>query len=391
MMKKLISLAMVLVLSVSLAACSGGTNSSTAGESASADSSADKTGTDNNTQPAGEGAEIAQVIIAGGTIDDKSFNQGAWEGVVAFATEHNLTHKYYQSTEDTVDGFINSIDLAVKGGAKVVVAPGYVFEPAIFKAQDTYPDVKFILLDGTPQDGTYTEYRTEANVSSVFYAEEEAGFLAGYASVKEGFRNLGFIGGMAVPAVVRFGYGYIQGAEYAAKELGLNPGDIEIKYTYVGNFDASPENQTLAASWYQGGTEVIFSCGGPVGFSVMAAAEQFDAKVIGVDSDQSADSETVITSSVKMLKNSVYQILGLYLKNEFPGGEATILDVKSDGVGLPMETSRFENFTQSDYDAIYALLVEDKDGVASGILTDTDVASSNEIPVTIAKVQTIGQ
>jgi len=360
-MKKLMSLTLATVLCLSLVSCT-------------------------NSSEGGEGFEIAQVIIAGGTIDDKSFSQGAWEGVVSFATERNLTHKYYQSTEDTVDGFVRTIDLAVRGGAKVVVAAGFVFEPAIFVAQDRYPDVKFILLDGVPQDGTYTEYRIERNVCSVFYAEHQAGFLAGYASVKEGFRNMGFIGGMAVPAVVKFGYGFIQGAEYAGKELGLQPDDINIKYTYVGNFDASPANQTLAASWYHGGTELIFSCGGPVGFSVMAAAERANTKVIGVDSDQSDDSDTVITSAVKMLANSVYQILDLYLKDRFPGGTTTVLDVRNDGVGLPMETSRFQNFTRSDYDAIYALLVENKNGIASGILDDTHVASAAEIPVSTVTV-----
>ena len=364
-MRKLISLALAFVLVLGLAACSS---------------------VQENT-----GYEIAQILIKGGTIDDKSFNQGAWEGVMAYAQETGKTHKYYQATEDTVDGFLTAIDLAVKGGAKIIVAPGYVFEPAIFKAQDTYPDVHFVLLDGTPQDGTYTEFRTEQNVSAVSYAEEEAGFLAGYAAVKEGYRKLGFIGGMAVPAVMKFGYGYVQGAQYAAVELGLGADAIEIKYTYVGNFEASPENQTLAASWYQGGTQVIFSCGGPVGFSVMAAAEQFGTKVIGVDSDQYADSQTVITSSVKMLKNSVYQILELHYAGRFPGGQSTLLDVTDDGVGIAMEHARFENFTQSDYDAIYALLVADTDNIASNIATDTDVASPADIPVTAVNLQVIGK
>lgn len=335
--------------------------------------------------------EIAQIIIAGGTIDDKSFNQGAWEGVEKFAKENNLTYKYYQSTEDTVDGFTKAIDLAVKNGGKVVVAPGYVFEPAIFKAQDTYPDVKFVLLDGEPQDGTYTEYRTEKNVSPVFYSEEQAGFLAGYASVKEGYRKLGFLGGMAVPAVIKYGFGYIQGADYAAEELGLKKGDVDIKYMYVGNFDTSPENQTLAASWYQGGTEIIFSCGGPVGFSVMAAAEQFDTKVIGVDSDQSDDSNTVITSAVKNLSNSVYQILELYKDDKFPGGETTLLTAKEDGVGLPIENSKFKKFTKENYDEIYELLKEDKDGISSNIKNDSDVDSQDKIETKIVKVESINQ
>lgn len=381
-MKKFLCVVLAMTMLLGLAAC--GNNSGSVATPDPTDANQSDNNTNTNT------FEIAQIIIKGGTIDDKSFNQGAWEGVVAYATENNITHKYYQATEDTVDGFINTIDLAVRNGAKIVVAPGYVFEPAIFKAQDLYPDVHFVLLDGVPQDGNYEEFRTEKNVSAVSYAEEEAGFLAGYAAVKEGYRKLGFIGGMAVPAVIKYGYGYIQGAEYAANELGLQPGDIEVKYTYVGNFEASPENQTLAASWYQGGTEIIFSCGGPVGFSVMAAAEQYDTKVIGVDSDQSADSETVITSAMKMLKNSVYQMLDLFYTDKFPGGETTLLDVTSDGVGLAMENARFTKFTQSDYDSIYGMLVADTDGIASGILTDTDVDSPDELPISIVTVQVIG-
>lgn len=381
-MKKFLCVVLAMTMLLGLAAC--GNNSGSVATPDPTDANQYDNNTNTNT------FEIAQIIIKGGTIDDKSFNQGAWEGVVAYATENNITHKYYQATEDTVDGFLNTIDLAVRNGAKIVVAPGYVFEPAIFKAQDLYPDVHFVLLDGVPQDGNYEEFRTEKNVSAVSYAEEEAGFLAGYAAVKEGYRKLGFIGGMAVPAVIKYGYGYIQGAEYAANELGLQPGDIEVKYTYVGNFEASPENQTLAASWYQGGTEIIFSCGGPVGFSVMAAAEQYDTKVIGVDSDQSADSETVITSAMKMLKNSVYQMLDLFYTDKFPGGETTLLDVTSDGVGLAMENARFTKFTQSDYDSIYGMLVADTDGIASGILTDTDVDSPDELPISIVTVQVIG-
>ena len=381
-MKKFLCVVLAMTMLLGLAAC--GNNSGSVATPDPTDANQSDNNTNTNT------FEIAQIIIKGGTIDDKSFNQGAWEGVVAYATENNITHKYYQTTEDTVDGFLNTIDLAVRNGAKIVVAPGYVFEPAIFKAQDLYPDVHFVLLDGVPQDGNYEEFRTEKNVSAVSYAEEEAGFLVGYAAVKEGYRKLGFIGGMAVPAVIKYGYGYIQGAEYAANELGLQPGDIEVKYTYVGNFEASPENQTLAASWYQGGTEIIFSCGGPVGFSVMAAAEQYDTKVIGVDSDQSADSETVITSAMKMLKNSVYQMLDLFYTDKFPGGETTLLDVTSDGVGLAMENARFTKFTQSDYDSIYGMLVADTDGIASGILTDTDVDSPDELPISIVTVQVIG-
>ena len=374
-MKKCLSVLLILVMIFSLAACG---NSSDKKEPGGEKSS-------------GDGSEVAQIIVSTGTVDDKSYNQGAWEGITAFAEDNNLTCKYYKSTEDTVDAYIKAIDLAVKGGAKIVVCAGYVFEPAIFKAQDVYPDIKFVLLDGTPQDGTYTEYRTEKNVSSVLYAEQQAGFLAGYAAIKEGYRKLGFMGGMAVPAVERYGYGYVAGADYAAKELGLAKADIEMKYTYVGNYDASPENQTTAASWYQGGTEIIFAAGGPMGNSVMAAAEQYKGEVIGVDSDQSSESETVITSAMKMLKNSVYQILDLYKQDKFPGGETTTFDVKLDGVSLPMETSRFTKFTQDNYKEIYDALVNDTDGIAENIPDDTKVDSVTDIQTSVVSIEEIGK
>lgn len=336
-----------------------------------------------------KGNEIALVITHGGTLDDRSFNEGAWQGITKYADESNKTYKHYQPTEETVDAYIDAIDIAVESGAKVVITPGYVFEPAIYKAQDLYPDTKFILLDGTPQDGTYTDFKINDNVYSVFYAEEQSGFLAGYGAVLEGYRKLGFMGGMAVPAVVRFGYGFIQGAEYAGKELGLSDEDIEIMYTYVGNYEANPENQTLAASWYQNGTELIFACGGNLGNSVMAAAEPIGAKVVGVDTDQSEESETVITSAVKMLDVSVYQSLELYYNDEFPGGESVVLDAKVDGIGLPMENSRFEKFTQENYDNIFNVLAEDKDAIASDMVKDTDVEDVVDIPVSIVKITSI--
>lgn len=292
-----------------------------------------------------------------GTIDDKSFNQGAWEGLVAYAEENGISHKYYQPKEQTDDAYLDSIALAVENGAKVIVTPGFLFEVPIFMAQDMYPDVNFILVDGNPHSADYAEYRTEKNVVGIVYAEEESGFLAGYAAVKEGYTKLGFMGGMAVPAVVRFGHGFVQGAEYAAKELGV--AQVTINYHYTGGFAATPEAQTLAATWYNDGVEAIFACGGAVGNSVMTAAEAAgEGKwVIGVDVDQSGESDTVITSATKGLKASVYQAITAYYEDKFPGGEAWVLGADRDGVSLPMETSRFNVFTQADYDAIYAKLV----------------------------------
>ncbi len=332
----------------------------------------------------GDGTYELAMITDLGTIDDKSFNQGTWEGLKKYADDNNITSKYYKPTEQSNDAYLAAIQLAVDGGAKVIATPGFLFEVPIFIAQDLYPDVNFILIDGNPNDGDWSNgapvFRSEKNVVGITYAEEQSGFLAGYAAVKDGYTKLGFMGGMAVPAVIRFGYGFVQGADYAAKEMGIT--GIEVKYHYTGGFDATPEAQSLAASWYNSGTEVIFGCGGSVGNSVFAAAEANNGKAIGVDVDQSNESDTIITSAMKGLGVSVYQTLEAYYKGEFPGGQSVIKDASNEGVGLPMETSKFNTFSQADYDAIYAKLVDGSVTLAK----DTNVATVNEVPVTVTTV-----
>lgn len=336
-MKKLLCVLLSMTLGLGLVACSSGDDSS------SKDS---------------EGKEIAMITDLG-TIDDKSFNQGTWEGIKAYAEENNITHEYYKPTEQSTDAYLAAIELAVQGGAKVVVTPGYLFEEPIYIAQDKYPDVNFILIDGNPHDADYKDYKTAKNTVGIVFAEEQSGYLAGYAAVKDGYTKLGFMGGLAVPAVIRFGYGFAQGADAAAKELGIDK--VDLKYHYTGGFDATPEVQTLASSWYTDGTEVIFACGGAVGNSVMSAAEAIDGKkVIGVDVDQSSESDTVITSAMKGLSEAVSQTLDQYYNDKFPGGESLVLGADKDGVKLPMDTSKFEKFTQADYDKVYKELVDGK-------------------------------
>jgi len=318
-----------------------------------------------------------------GTIDDKSFNQGSWEGLVQYAKEKNITHKYYQPSEQSDDSYLATIDLAVRGGAKVIVTPGYLFEVPIYTAQDRYPNVHFILVDGTPHSADYSAFKTNNNVVGVLYAEDQAGFLAGYAAVKDGNRKLGFMGGMAVPAVVRFGYGFVQGAEYAAQELGLAAGAITINYHYTGGFSATPEAQTMAASWYNSGVDIIFACGGAVGNSVMAAAEQAGKKVIGVDVDQSGESYTVITSAMKGLQASVYSCIVDFYAGKFPGGQTLVFSAANNGVGLPMSTSKFQSFNKADYDTIFTKL---SDGVIPRMENLDNDGSPRVVPVRISKV-----
>jgi basic membrane protein A len=321
-----------------------------------------------------------------GTIDDKSFNQGSWEGLLKYARENNITHRYYQPSEQSNDSYLSTIDLAVRGGARLIVTPGFLFEVPIFIAQDRYPNVNFVLIDGVPHNEDFSTFRTGNNVVGVLYAEDQAGFLAGYAAVKDGNRRLGFMGGMAVPPVVRFGYGFVQGAEYAARELGLRAGSVTINYHYTGHFSATPEVQTMAASWYNSGIEVIFAAGGAVGNSVMAAAEQAGRKVIGVDVDQSGESPTVITSAMKELASSVYNSIAAFYAGRFPGGQTIILEASNGGVGLPMETSKFDTFSKDDYDAIFRRL-------ANGEIPRMDTLDSNGspsiVPVTISRITEI--
>lgn len=360
--RKRISLLLVIVLMVSMVSLLAACNQTPAPTPAPAPKPEVKT------------FEIALVTDVG-TIDDKSFNQGAWEGVVKYAEEKGKTYKYYQPASDAKTDLLASIGLAVQGGAKIIICPGFNFEVAIYEAQNTYKDTKFVLLDGTPHTEDWKTFETKANVKPILYAEHEAGFLAGYASVKDGYRSFGFMGGQAVPAVVRFGYGFIQGADYAATELKLANGAIKFNYTYTGKFEATPEAQTMASGWFTAGTEVIFGCGGSLGDSVMAAAEATKKFAIGVDVDQSSESTSVITSAMKNLTKSVYDSLTEFYAGKFPGGKTMVVDVKTEGVGLPMATSKFKTFTKADYDAIYAKLVKGE----VKIKTDVDVTSADAL------------
>jgi basic membrane protein A and related proteins len=347
-----------------------------------------------------KGFEIA-LITDKGNIDDKSFNQGSWEGVVKFAEANKITHKYYKPEDASDAGYLASIELAIQGGAKVVVTPGFLFEVAVYEAQTKYPNVKFILLDGTPHTADYKTFETKSNVASVLYAEEQSGYLAGYAAVKDGMTKLGFMGGMAVPAVQAFGYGFLQGAEAAAKELKLADGTVNVTYHYTGNFEENDTNKATAKTMYQEGTEVIFACGGSVGKSVMAAAAEAGKKVIGVDVDQRYDSNTVITSATKGLGASVIQVLeSVYKTNSWDkfAGKSTYFNAANNGVGLPTAVigddkanafDRFKTFNKAEYDKVFKTLA---DGTVKPVRTfkvaaETGYATADELKTNLSLVK----
>ena len=365
-MKKLISVLLILVMVFSFAACGGGGSDS--------------------------GMKIT-LVTDKGNIDDKSFNQGSWEGVIEFCEangmKENVDYQYIKPEEASDAGYLAAIDLAVQGGANVVVCPGFLFEVAVYEAQTKYPDVKFLIIDGAPHTADYATYETKSNVASIMYAEEESGYLAGYAAVKDGLTKLGFMGGMAVPAVQAFGYGYLQGADAAAKELGV---DVSVLYHYTGDFAETDQNKATAKTMYQQGTELIFACGGSVGKSVMSAAAEADAKTIGVDVDQRYDSETVVTSAVKGLGASVMAVLESIKDGTFDtyAAKTTYFDAKNDGVGLPTVVldgssdnafDRFNTFTKADYDAVFTKLVDGSvDPIRTITVANTDgYATADEL------------
>ncbi len=361
-MKKIFSLVTLLLFACVLV---GWGETTTEAVTTAAPTTTEATTTEATTAEADLTYEIALVTDVG-NIDDKSFNEGAWNGVVQYATDNDISYTYYRPTEDSDAARVESIDAAIAAGAKVVVCPGYLFETAVYEAQAAHPTIAFLLLDGEPHTADYVTYETKENTHNILYQEEQAGFLAGYAAVMDGYRELGFMGGMAVPAVIRFGYGYVQGADYAADELGLTAGDVNIKFGYADAFWASPELETKMDLWYSGGTEVVFAAGGGLYLSVVAAAENTtDGKVIGVDVDQVAESDRIITSAMKGLTSSVYGSLSRFYDNSMTwqalyAGKTSVLGAITGGIGLPTADASwgFDTFTVADYDAIFALLVD---------------------------------
>ena len=360
---------MVLVMSFSLAAC-GGTAKTTVATTAAAQETTAAAATTAattaaETTAAASGTFELALITDVGNIDDKSFNEGAWNGVKNYAEKNSIAYAYYRPSEDSTAARVETIGTAIDKGAKIVVCPGYLFEEAIYEVQDKYPNVQFLLLDGEPHTADYATYKTSSNVHCILYQEEQAGYLAGYAAVMDGYTKLGFLGGMAVPAVVRYGYGYVQGAEAAATELKLAAGSIEIKYWYCGGFAPTDDIKTKMSGWYTEGTQVVFACGGGIYLSAVAAAEAAKAKVIGVDVDQSAQSDLIITSAMKELTKSVdLSLTAIYAnKGTWPAdyaGKTAVLGAAQECVGLPTATTswRFTKFTLDQYKAIFAKLVD---------------------------------
>ncbi len=365
-MKKFLAMILALVMALSLVACGDkkddpktddnqGDNTEVT-EITNADEIADEMTSEDGKY------EIAFVTDVG-QLKDKSFNQGTFDGVKLYAANNGLSYKYYQPAngdQATDDDRYDAMKAAAEGGAKVIVAAGFMQATALTKAAAEFTDVKFVFVDRdsavTLEDGTALK-----NVLGICFQEEQCGYLAGYAVVKEGYTKLGFTGGGGGdnPACCRYGYGFVQGASAAAAEMGVK---VEMNYSwlYGASFSASTELQTMASGWYENGTEVIFACGGNMFQSVAAAAAANDGAVVGVDVDQSSQSDTVITSAMKGLSASVQWACGKVYDGSFDeiGGTFVTLGAKDNAVGLPTATWSLTKWTVDDYNAMLAKMAD---------------------------------
>ena len=388
--KKLLALLLCLAMVFGLAAC-GNSNkpadSQTPAPGTNTETPAPETETPGETEADPDAIEDSMTSADGkyqvafvtdvGQLKDKSFNQGTFDGVKLYAAANGLSYKYYQpanGSEATDDDRYDAMKAAVEGGADVVVCAGYLQEAALRKAAIEYPDTPFVFIDGYPIQEQATEYDAAGNalpndspvltnVAGVAFQEQQAGYLAGYAAVKDGFTKLGFSGGGGGtnPACCRFGYGYVQGANAAALEKGITV-DMNYSWQYGSNFSASTDLQTMINGWYVNGTEIVFACGGSMFQSIVAAASANDKFVIGVDVDQSGESEYVVTSAMKGLADAVQWAVAKVYDGTFDtiGGQQTSLGVADNAVQLPTgaDSWRFETFTVEEYESLYQQMVD---------------------------------
>ena len=331
-----------------------------------------------------EPAYSVAMVTDYGDITDQSFNQTTYEACKAFCEANSLQFTYYKPASDSDEDRITSIETAIDEGYNVIVMPGYAFANAIKATCGENPDVTFIALD--VGEGDFGDFKLPANTYSAVYQEELCGYMAGYAAVKLGYKKLGYLGGMAVPAVVRYGYGFVQGADAAAAELGLT--DVECKYAYGNQFFGDADITAAMDVWYTSGTEVVFACGGGIFTSAAEAAAKVGGKVIGVDVDQAGiidggyGAGMTVTSAMKGLAATVDTLLAKVVAGSFEGGKIENLGLVSavpaeNYVQIAPSTQFSDSFTEADYAALVADMFAGK------------VTVSNDITVAAADCATV--
>jgi len=365
-MKKFFAILLTLAMVLSLAACggdSGDSGSDSAGDSQqSGDTGSDAADTGSDT---GSASDIRVAMITDyGDITDQSFNQTTYEAGKAWSEANGVAFTYYKPVGDSTAERVAMVEKAADEDYNVILMPGYAFGETITQTADLYPEITFIALD--VGEGDLGDYELPSNVYCAVYKEELAGYMAGYAAVKLGYTHVGFLGGMAVPAVQRYGYGYVQGVDAAAGELGV---DATVEYVYGNQFFGDPDITAYADNWYQNlGVEAVFACGGGICSSAGEAAAKVDgAKIIGVDVDQSfrLDADygegVTVTSAMKGLAVTVQHMLDEVAAGNFSnyGGKIDTLglvsgdDPTANYVQIPMDTTQWsDGFSQDDYKAL---------------------------------------
>lgn len=322
----------------------------------------------------GTGAKFkVGMVTDAGTIDDKSFNQGTWEGVKAAAEQLKLEYKYLKPTGTTEADYLKEIANLYDAGFKFIVCPGFKFSSAIFAAQTTYKDAKFVLIDASPASADGKTTKVESNTVSIFFAEHESGFIAGVAAalqLKTG--EVGFIGGMEIPPVQKFNWGFQQGIKYANDNLGTTITMKAENFLYQGTFSDVAAGQQLAAAMFDKGVTAIFAAAGGVGVGAINEAKARatagkTAWIVGVDVDQYADGiwddaktkSIILTSAMKGIKKAASDMILLEKDGKFPGGQTLTFDAKNDGVGIPATNPNLEKTVTDKVAEVFAKL---KDG-----------------------------
>jgi basic membrane protein A len=370
-MKRIIALLLAMVMVFGLVACGSSTSTETASDATTTEeeTTAAETTSDAAEEAPAEAADAAALRVAMitdyGDITDQSFNQTTYEACKEYCSANGLDFTYYKPSGDSTAERVAMVEKAVDEDYNVIVMPGYAFGETITQTADTYPDVTFIALDVSESD--LGDYTLPSNVYCAVYQEELCGYMAGYAAVKLGYTHLGFLGGMAVPAVQRYGYGYVQGVDAAAAELGV---EATVEYVYGNQFYGDGDITAYMDNWYQTlGVEVVFACGGGIYSSAAEAAAKVDGKVIGVDVDQAGIIDAdygegmTVTSAMKGLAPTVKTMLGELQAGNFAnyGGKVQSLglvsgdDPEANYVQIPMESTQWgDGFTQDDYKALVA-------------------------------------
>ncbi|MCD6343649.1 MAG: BMP family ABC transporter substrate-binding protein [Spirochaetaceae bacterium] len=307
------------------------------------------------------------MVTDSGTIDDKSFNQGTWEGILKAASEGLVSEKYLKPTGSTEADYIKEIGNLVDAGYSFIVTPGFKFETAIFAAQTKYPEASFVLIDGMPHAGDYVPV-VGPNTVSIFFAEQQSGFLAGVATALQiGTGEAGFIGGMEIPPVQKFNWGFQQGVAYANENLGT---EIILKaenIVYQGSFDNVAAGQQLGAGMYDKGVNVIFCAAGGVGVGAINEAKARakngeDVWIVGVDVNQYAegiyegDKSVILTSAMKYIDVAAYDMIKAKLDGSYPGGQMLTLDASNGGVGIPVENPNLDAAVESKVAEVFKLI-----------------------------------